>query len=82
MIVRPRHIDPDAAQWRRQLIALQSSATALTGNDCRVLEVEDPAASRIRGLHGVFRDVANEGIDLFGSLSSFRHVSHARKRKR
>jgi predicted nucleotidyltransferase len=66
LIVRRRDCDPDSDTWRSQLVRLQQAATALTGNDTRVLEIgeEDLGEGRIEP---VLEDVLREGVELLGS---------------
>jgi predicted nucleotidyltransferase len=73
LVVRRRDCDPDSEAWRSQLLDLQQVATALSGNDARVLEMgeEDICAGRIEP---VLEDVLREGVELFGSRRELRRL--------
>lgn len=82
MVVRAEHVDAELAAWRDQLAELQSRATRMTGNDCRILEVREPTARQLREAGGVIKQVAEEGIELFGSLRGLGSRERKRKAKR
>jgi predicted nucleotidyltransferase len=73
LIVRRRGRDPDSPTWRSQLMHLQQTATALTGNDTRVLEIgeEELGGGRIEP---VLEDVLREGVELLGSRLSLQRL--------
>jgi predicted nucleotidyltransferase len=77
LVVRSRGADPDNEAWRAQLVDLQQSATALTGNDARVLEVgeEELGAGRIEQ---VLQDVLEEGVELVSSRRELRRLLDTR----
>ena len=67
-VVRPIKVDPDAARWRVQLDVLASNITAWTGNDGRVLELEESEVAR--GLSAgdtLLAAIRDEGVPLYGS---------------
>jgi predicted nucleotidyltransferase len=65
LVVRPRAQDPEDDQWRTQLLELQQSATAWTGNDTRVVEYAEHELDQID--HAPVLDEALEdGIELYG----------------
>jgi hypothetical protein len=71
LVVRRQDCDPDADAWRSQLLDLQRAATALTGNDARVLEVGEEDLMAGRG-ERVLEDVVGEGVELLGSRHALR----------
>jgi hypothetical protein len=79
LVVRRRDCDPDSEPWRSQLLDLQQAATALSGNDARVLEI---GAERISGggTETVLEDVMREGVELFGSRRELRRLVGSRSR--
>jgi predicted nucleotidyltransferase len=78
LIVRRRDCDPDSDTWRSQLVDLQQAATALTGNDTRVLEIgeEDLGGGRIEQ---VLEDVLREGIELLGSRRKLQRLLDSKR---
>jgi hypothetical protein len=80
MVIRPERIGAETPAWQTQIAALQSCATRMTGNDCRVFEVRGPTARQLREADGVIKRAAKEGIELFGSVRGL--VSPKRKRTR
>ncbi len=75
LIVRARECDPDSDDWRSQLLDLEQSATAWTGNDARVLEygeqeLADTADERL------LTEVLRDGIELSGSRRTLRRLIH------
>jgi predicted nucleotidyltransferase len=77
LVVRPTGVDPDAPEWREQLIGLDASATSWTGNDTRVLEYEEDEVARAGKRDAVLIEAAEEGIELFGSMGA---IKRSRKR--
>jgi DNA-binding transcriptional regulator YhcF (GntR family) len=67
LIVRPRGCDEDDAGWREQLMELESSAAAWTGNDARVLEFDEEEIRGLAASEAVIQAAASEGIELYGS---------------
>lgn len=66
LVVRRGDCDADSEAWRLQLVALQQAATALTGNDARVLEIGEVELGGGR-MRSVLEDVLREGVALLGS---------------
>jgi predicted nucleotidyltransferase len=68
-VVRPDATDIDDAAWRHDLDALASAVSAWTGNDTQILEfsASEVAAARRKKSDRVLRDIADEGITLFGT---------------
>ena len=66
LIVRPRAIDADDEVWRTQLVELERSVTAWTGNDTRVVEYGE---DELTGLseEPLFANVLEDGIELVGT---------------
>ena len=65
LLIRPRGIDPDAAPWSDQRLALAAMGRAMTGNDVRVLEYgEDELTSYAR--EPVLQSAVDEGVSLAG----------------
>jgi predicted nucleotidyltransferase len=65
LVVRPAGCDPDAPQWLAQLGELEELATALTGNDARIVELGEEELGEDRE-EPVVREALREGIDLYG----------------
>lgn len=80
LVVRRRACDADSPEWRSQLVALQQEATALTGNDARVLEVgeEDMGGGRVEP---VLQEILLDGIPLLGSKRTLQQLVEARQPK-
>jgi hypothetical protein len=73
LVVRPSRSDPDRDDWREQLLELQRSASAWTGNDARVVEygedeLDDASADPL------LTEVATNGIDLYGSRRTLQRL--------
>jgi hypothetical protein len=79
LIVRARGCDPDSDAWRSQLVHLQEAATAMSGNDARVLEVgqEELGGGRI---DQVLEDVLREGVELLGSRRDLQRLLDSGRR--
>lgn len=77
LVVRGQNCDPDSDAWRSQLLHLQHAATALSGNDARVLEIgaEDLAGGRAEP---ALEDVLREGVELLGSKRELRRLIDSR----
>jgi predicted nucleotidyltransferase len=71
LVIRPAGCDPDAPQWRSQLGELEELATALTGNDARIVELGEDELGRV-GEEPVVREALREGIELYGQRSTLR----------
>jgi predicted nucleotidyltransferase len=66
LVVRRRDIKEDLPFWQDQLAALESEATAWTGNEARVIEYgENDLAGP--DVHGLVAEALNEGITIFGT---------------
>lgn len=76
LIVRPAPIDYDDLIWRGQVTMLEEAAARWTGNDVRVLEI---GANELAIDEPAFDTVAEEGVELVGSLRRLR--AHARRRR-
>jgi len=81
LIVRRGNCDPDSEAWRSQLVHLQQAATALTGNDARVLEIgeKDLGGGRIEP---VLEDVLREGVELAGSRRKLQRLVDSQRGRR
>ncbi len=67
LVVRPKAIDPDDSQWRRQLDELAERVLAWTGNHAGIVELSESDVSRVRDERPpVAVAVAAEGVDLVG----------------
>jgi predicted nucleotidyltransferase len=73
LVIRMSTCDPDSERWRDQLLDLQHSATAWTGNDARVLEYGERELVDAAGQQ-LFDDVLRDGIELFGSRRTLRRL--------
>lgn len=68
LVVRTTDIDPDRVTWRTQLDDLASHVTAWTGNDGRVLELEDrEVADGLAAGDALLTAIRDEGVPLYGS---------------
>jgi predicted nucleotidyltransferase len=76
LIVRRRDCDADAPSWRRQLVALQQTATSLTGNDARVFEIGEVDMGGNRA-EAVLADVLREGVPLRGTKHELQLLAKA-----
>jgi predicted nucleotidyltransferase len=72
LVVRPSDCLPDDPTWREQLMSLETSAAAWTGNDVRLLEYGEAEVPTGRDREPVLNAAFNEGIELFGSLRRLR----------
>jgi predicted nucleotidyltransferase len=79
-VVRPEEIDEDDPEWRRQVDALTTVATAWTGNEARVLEygVQEVRA-RVSLGDEVLDAIRREGIELAGTGAVIRVVPRDRR---
>ncbi len=66
LVIRRSACDADSHAWRSQLVALQQTATGMTGNDARVLEIGEQEIGAGRA-DDVLKDVLAQGIPLVGS---------------
>lgn len=68
LIVRPDHLDPDDETWRGHLDELAAAIAAWTGNDAQILEygATEVVKAQRRKSERVLRDVADQGITVFG----------------
>jgi predicted nucleotidyltransferase len=73
LVVRPKSVDIEGAEWRRQLEALSTDVTAWTGNDTRLLELgQDEVQRGLEGGERVLADVRDEGVVLYGQAAYLR----------
>ncbi len=73
LIVRGRNCDPDSDGWRSQLLDLEQSATAWTGNDARVLEYGERELTDAAG-EPLLEEALRDGIELCGSRRTLRRA--------
>jgi predicted nucleotidyltransferase len=73
LVVRPRAVDADDEEWRTQLLELERSATAWTGNDTRVVEFGEDELAGIAE-EPLLRDVLDDGVELFGSRRTLKRL--------
>lgn len=71
LVVRPASCEPEEPIWQEQLSKLQTSGTAWTGNDTRVLEFGEQELMDGEPLQ-VLADAARDGIELYGTLRLLR----------
>jgi len=77
LVIRRSGCDPDAETWRSQLLDLQRSATAWTGNDTRVIEYgEDELAAG--STEPLLEEALSDGIELHGSRRELRRLMRGR----
>jgi predicted nucleotidyltransferase len=74
LLIRPEGYAADDARWREQVLELEHSASAWTGNDARVLEYGESELTNLAGREPVLEDAARDGIELAGSLQAFRRA--------
>jgi predicted nucleotidyltransferase len=73
LVVRPREIDEDDAEWRDQIAVLEEIGTAWTGNETRVLEYGEGELGNSAVVRVVGEALA-DGIELYGSRRSLRRL--------
>lgn len=78
LVVRPAKVDPDADEWRRQLLDLERSTTAWTGNDTRVLEYGEREVRAAGRNERVLREAHRDGIELYGDIGLLRRAMRTR----
>ncbi len=79
MVIRRSGCDPDSEPWRTQLLELQQTATAWTGNDARILEYGEEELPHL-GSEPLLEDVLRDGIELYGSLRILRRLMQIGRR--
>jgi hypothetical protein len=69
LVVRPDAVDPDDEGWRSDLDELAAAVAAWTGNDAQILQysASEVAKAQRTKSERVLRDIADEGITVFGS---------------
>ena len=68
VVVRPEAVEEDDDGWRWAIEEWHSKAELLTGNPVEMLEVaEHEIGERLRGRAVVWRDVARDGVTVFGA---------------
>jgi UTP:GlnB (protein PII) uridylyltransferase len=73
LIVRERGCDPHGEQWQSQLLDLERSATAWTGNDARVVEYgEEELGTDLA--EPLLEQALADGLELFGSRRTLRRL--------
>ncbi|HET9061574.1 MAG TPA: nucleotidyltransferase domain-containing protein [Acidimicrobiales bacterium] len=73
LVVRPKDVDVEGAEWRRQLENLSTEVTAWTGNDTRVLELDEDEVRRgLQGGERVLADARDECVVLYGEAAYLR----------
>lgn len=78
LIVRPRAIDADDEVWRTQLVELERSVAAWTGNDTRVVEYGEDELAGLAA-EPLLGDVLDEGIELVGTRRALKRLLAERK---
>jgi hypothetical protein len=67
-LLRPSGVHEDDSVWREQVMALEESASAWTGNDTRSLEYSQSDLPRLRREESVIAEIAADGIAIAGNL--------------
>ena len=68
VVVRPEAVEEDDDGWRWAIEEWHSKAEGLTGNPVEILEIaEHDFGERLRGRAVVWRDVARDGVTVFGA---------------
>jgi predicted nucleotidyltransferase len=73
LVVRGKGSDPDSDRWREQLLELQRSATAWTGNDARVVEYSEQELEQTH-TDPLLSEVVADGIELYGSRRTLKRL--------
>jgi predicted nucleotidyltransferase len=81
LVIRPAKIDPDSDEWRDQLLDLERSTTAWTGNDTRVLEYDERELRAEAREESVLREALVDGIELYGDVGLLRRATKERRQK-
>lgn len=73
LVIRPAAVGEEAAGWRNQLAALESDASAWTGNDARIVEFGE---DEIDGadVDPVLEEAIADGIEIHGSRRRLRKL--------
>lgn len=71
-LVRPNHVEVDV--FARCADELAEAATALTGNDARVLVYTSSELAEGAAKHPVLAEIARDGIPIAGDLAGFRRT--------
>jgi predicted nucleotidyltransferase len=79
-LLRPSGIEEDDSLWREQVIALEQSASAWTGNDTRTLEYSESELARLRREEPVIGEIFSDGIVLAGDLRKLRPMTTRRRK--
>src|SRR3954471_17110464 len=74
LVVRPAGVRPDSSVWEAQLAGLERSATAWTGNDARVLELDERELHQQAATEPAVLEAARDGVVFFGSQRQIRRV--------
>ncbi|HVB13677.1 MAG TPA: nucleotidyltransferase domain-containing protein [Candidatus Dormibacteraeota bacterium] len=69
LVVRPDSIDEDDPRWREQVDGLAGDATAMTGNEARILEYSAAEATRLSTAEPLLQEIRRDGLLLMGSLA-------------
>lgn len=73
LVIRPSRVGEDVDQWREQLALLEKRATEWTGNETRIIEYGEGELGDA-AVRGVVENALEEGIELYGSRRSLRHL--------
>jgi predicted nucleotidyltransferase len=73
LVVRERACDPEDELWRTQLLELEQSATAWTGNDTRIVEFDEDELIEADP-EPWLEDALRDGIELFGERRTLRRM--------
>ena len=83
LVVRPKSVDIEGAEWRRQLDGLSTEVTAWTGNDTRLLELgEDEVQRGLESGESVLADVRDGVVVLYGEVAYLRAGPRRRRAPR
>jgi predicted nucleotidyltransferase len=82
LVVRSRGVRADDTAWRQQLLTLSANATAMTGNDTRLVEYSSDEAWRRRESDRLLAAARSEGLALTGTLADVRRRRRRRKARR
>lgn len=80
LVIRRESCDPESDAWRGQLVGLQLSATAWTGNDARVLEYGEQELTDA-ATEAVLVEALRDGIELFGTRRTLNRLVGAKVRR-
>ena len=77
LVVRPQVVEPDDDVWQEQLERLSRDATAWTGNDARILELDESEV--LSDPPPVVLEALAEGVDVMQGRELLRRIKRAQR---